>query len=237
MARSRQKQRQDGRQKDLAPKLAPIEPKSPNQQLYFDSIRDNIITFVTGPAGSGKSFIAFWHGLKYLLEQKISKIIIVRPLVAVNNFGESKNLGAVPGGIIEKLLPWLAGILDNAELLIDRRKLEMLLGGGSIEFMPLALCRGRSFHNALILIEEAQNISLDGDGLKMLLTRIGENSKCIIAGDIQQKDLHKTSISALADAMDRFKNTKDIGIIELERADIIRSEIVKTILDKYEQIN
>lgn len=233
---SKRKIRQQKRKEDLKQSrlIKEIVPKSPNQTEYFDAIAKNTINFVVGPPGAGKSFIALYHGLMMLSEEKINKIIIIRPLVEVKNFGEMKNIGAIPGSLSEKLTPWLAGVFDNSELLIDKSTFERFIRMGAIEMMPLAFCRGRTFHNALVIVEEAQNISLKDGGLKMVLTRIGENCKMIVAGDLSQKDIGVANTSALEDALVRFQNTKNIGIIKLNDNDIIRSEIIKTIIQKYE---
>jgi len=236
MPRSKQRQRQERRKEEVRQRkkslLMPIEPKTPNQKRYFRSIRANPYTFVIGPAGSGKSFIPLFIGLQKLYRKEIEKIIFIRPLVEVNNFYE-KNLGALPGDIKSKLVGWNGGVLDNLSVLIpDQHERQRLLESNKIEFLPLSLCRGRTFHNSVIIVEEAQNISVEGEGMKMILTRLGDNAKMIIAGDIEQQDTgHRQS--ALEDAMDRFWDTEHFGIIELENDDIVRNGFISIILDKY----
>jgi phosphate starvation-inducible PhoH-like protein len=237
MARqSRQKSRRHNRQqeREQQARLEKIEPKSYNQKLYFNSIRDNTYTFVVGPAGTGKSFIPLYIGLTKLYKEEIEKIIFIRPLIEVNNFFE-KSLGALPGDIKGKLAGWNGGVQDNLAVLIpDDRERQRLIDSSKIEFLPLSLCRGRTFHNTFVIVEEAQNVSLEGEGMKMILTRLGENSKMIIAGDIEQKDTGKRQ-SALQDAITRFSNTEQFGIIELEKSDIVRNTLISIVLEKYEE--
>lgn len=208
-----------------------IVPQSINQQKYWDAIQQNQIIFCTGPAGCGKTLLALTYGIKLLLSGQIKKIIVVRPLVAVKNFGETKSIGAFPGSLFEKITMWLGSIFDDLELLISKEQLQKFVDDGCFEFTPLALCRGRTFSNCLVLIEECQNLSLEDDGALMLLTRLGNNAKIIFAGDLQQKDLSGTS--ALGDAIKRFKNMDQIGVVELEKIDIMRNPLIAKILEKY----
>lgn len=211
-----------------------LEPKTVNQQHYFKSIEENTYTFVTGPAGTGKSLIAFWYALKLLDEGKIAKIIIIRPMVEVKNYGEQK-LGSLPGDVNSKILSWVLGVFDNSELLLDMNYLYNLISNGIIEFSPLALCRGRTFHNSCVIVEEAQNISTDEKGMQMVLTRLGLESKMIINGDLSQKDLGTNKKSALEDAITRFKDTPSFGIVKLGKEDIQRNANISIILDKFNE--
>jgi len=232
---SKRKERQQRNKQKIKEQrtIKSLEPKTINQKNYFKSIEDNIYTFVVGPAGTGKSLIAFWHGLKLLEEGRISKIVVIRPMVEVKNYGEQK-LGSLPGDVNSKILSWVLGVFDNSELLIDMNYLYNLISNNIIEFSPLALCRGRTFHNSFVIIEEAQNISVDEKGMQMVLTRLGQNSKMVINGDLSQKDLGNKK-SALDDALERFKDTKTFGIVKLSKDDIQRNEAIKVILDKYNE--
>ena len=205
MRKSRQKSRQEQHLEERAQRsrLQPIEPKSPNQKRYFRSIKQNDYTFVIGPPGTGKTFIALWHGLKYLMDKKspIERIVIVRPLVGVSNFDEAQ-LGALPGSAQEKMSPWMGGVQDNMRDVLPEPEVKRLLSSGQIDFYPIAMCRGRSLINTFVIVDEAQNITLEGDGMKMLLTRLGRGSKMVIAGDMKQSDIGTRRASGLRDAID-----------------------------------
>lgn len=230
---SKRKIRQQKRKDELKQSrlVKDIVPKTDNQANYFKSIDRNIFNFVVGPPGAGKSFIALWHALHYLELNRIEKVVVVRPLVEVTNFSE-KSIGSLPGDSKLKMLPWVAGVMDNLSSIIERHNLERLIASDIIEFMPLALCRGRTFNNTFVLVEEAQNITLEGNAMPMILTRLGENSKMVIAGDLNQMDIGKMK-SALSDALIRFENTPEFGIIKLKDCDIVRNPIIGLILQKY----
>ena len=173
---SRRKTRQSERREKTLPQLEEIRPKTPNQKRYFRSIHKNPYTFVVGPPGTGKTFIALWHGMKAVLDPKnpIDKIAIIRPLAQVKNFDEDK-MGALPGDAKQKMTPWMGGMMDSMrEVMFETDMYRMLK---CIDFYNMALCRGRSFTNTFVIVDEAQNITVDGDGMKMLLTRLGRDSK------------------------------------------------------------
>ena len=230
--KSRQKQRQEKKQAENTTKLMPVEPKSENQQKHFESIQNNPYTFVVGPPGTGKTFIALWHGLSYILNPKhsIKKIVVVRPLVEVNNFDE-KTLGALPGDAKEKMTPWMGAMMDSMKEVLPEHLIMKSLN--SIDFFNMALCRGRSFSNTLVIVDEAQNITVEGDGMKMLLTRLGSGSKMIVAGDLKQADIGGRKGSALRDAIQKFHGEKGFGVCVLEPRDIVRHALISTILEKY----
>lgn len=232
MSKSRQKQRQEKKQVENTPKLMPVEPKSDNQRKYFDSIASNPYTFVVGPPGTGKTFIALWHALSYVLNPKhpIKRIVVVRPLVEVNNFDE-KTLGALPGDAKEKMTPWMGAMLDSMREVLPEFLINKVLN--SIEFYNMSLCRGRSFTNTFIIVDESQNITVEGDGMKMLLTRLGSGSKMVIAGDLKQADIGTRKASALRDAIRKFYGEKGFGVCVLEPGDIVRHALISIILEKY----
>jgi len=235
---SNRRQRQERRRQECALTVEEIHPKTDNQKEYFKTIRSNTYTFCVGPPGTGKTFIALWHGLKAVLDQKnpIEKIIVVRPMVEVKNFDE-KSLGSLPGDAQQKVAPWVGAIMDSLKEVMHEQQIGRLISSKTIEFLSMSLCRGRSFNNAFVIIDEAQNITLEGDGMKMLLTRLGRNSKMVVAGDLKQSDLSKNKASALCDAMRRFENERGFGLCALQSEDIVRNKHISRILELYGDYN
>lgn len=211
-----------------------LEAKTENQKKYIQSIKDNTIVFVTGPAGSGKSFVALAYALGLLATNQIEKIVIIRPLVQTK-YNESKFVGALPGSLNDKVKEYLMGVWDSASVAISKEYMNNIVTQGIVEILPLSLVRGRSFHKSFVIVEEAQNIDAQSDAMRMVLTRIGQDSKMVINGDISQSDLPDGKKSALEDAIKRFKDTPEFGIVKLEKVDIQRNGIIKVILDKYEK--
>lgn len=215
--------------------LQRLSAKTEGQEIYLESITDNTITICDGPAGSGKSFLAFGMALKYYLgDSNISKIVIVRPTFPSSSEPE---LGFLPGTLSEKMGPFLAPLLkDSANKLIKKPKIVDSLNNGvsmidvvlsrfNIEIVPLQFMRGRSFSNSFIVVDEVQNINLAD--FKLLLTRIGENCKVVMQGDSTQKDRND---GALRVVMDKLEGMNSVGIVNLYEEDIVRSELVKEVL-------
>lgn len=208
-----------------------LKPKSKNQSIYIRTVAENTITFCQGVAGSGKTHIAIGMALEYLLSGRVKKIVITRPVVEAG-----EKLGYLPGTAEEKLHPYLLPILDEVNHFIqifDYTKLKLT---NRIEIVPLGLMRGRSFHDCFIVADECQNASYDQ--LKMLLTRIGMNSKMVLTGDVAQSDLHKSLRGGFDGLISALKNLDGIGFIQLEAIDIIRNPIIGSIISRlynYEQ--
>lgn len=210
-----------------------VEPRSTNQSAYLESMYRNTFTFGVGLAGTGKTFLATWVAMQELLgKNKISRIVVVRPVIG-NKFGES--IGALPGNIAEKMLPYGSSVLDNLNAFLDRDAIYKLIEDGTIEFIPLTLLRGRSLNNAFVIVEEAQNIRLSGKGVYMVMSRLGAHSKMVFNGDLAQSDLG-TDDSALADAITRLKDMRGVGIVELYHGDDIqRHPLLYEVMQRFEE--
>lgn len=196
-----------------------ITPKTETQKLYLEALKDSSQVLVFGPAGTGKTYVVSSYAASLYNYNKIDKIVITRPHVAVG-----KDLGYLKGDLEEKTKPWAMPVLDVLEEHLGKGVVETGLKNGNIEIAPLALMRGRSFNNAFIICDETQNISFHE--LKMLLTRVGENTTLVLNGDIMQSDLKE------ADGLSKIvhlvkKHSLPVPIIEFEVDDIIRSEMVK----------
>jgi phosphate starvation-inducible PhoH-like protein len=208
-----------------------LKPRSKNQNEYIRTIAENTITFCQGVAGSGKTHIAIGMALEYLLEQKIERIIITRPVVEAG-----EKLGYLPGTAEEKIHPYLLPILDEINYFIPMQLYAKLKITNRIEIVPLGLMRGRSFHKCFIVADECQNATYDQ--LKMLLTRIGMDSKMVLTGDIAQSDLQRNYRGGFIDMINNLNGLNQLGFMSLNISDIVRNPIIGDIidrLDKYEQ--
>lgn len=213
-----------------APSVIEVRPKSINQNAYMKSIENNEITICTGMAGCGKTFLAIATGVKLmrLYPERFKRMVIVRPYMA-SNTGEK--IGALPGELKEKVLPYALAIKDNLLEIMPEYDANLFLE--RIEFTVLSMCRGRSLNNSIIIIEEAQNVPIAGGSFKMLLTRIGKDSKLIIAGDTDQCDIPKDQ-SALKDAIERLRDLAGVGIVELnDSKDVQRNPLIREILKRF----
>jgi phosphate starvation-inducible protein PhoH and related proteins len=201
-----------------------------NQKLYYNILNDNQITICTGPAGVGKSYIAMKAAVDILSDPKNSyeKLMIVRPAVEAE-----EKLGSLPGALEEKLDPYISPSYYLLNKLIGKENREKLIQMDFIEVQALAYIRGWNIDNTILIFEEAQNST--PNQMKLLLTRIGFNSKFFISGDLEQTDRYKDKRqSGLWDAISKFKNMDDIGVFEFGEEDIVRNPIISKILKKYE---
>lgn len=205
-----------------------IEPKTENQKEYLNSIINNKITFCDGPSGVGKTYLPSLYGLKGLLDGKYQKMIISRPLVQA---GEST--GFLPGHINDKLDPYLQPVYDAFSYAIIGNEIEDLIARKKIEIAPFAYMRGRNFFNSFILLDEASNCSYSQ--LLLALTRFGKNSTMVLTGDSTQSDLPIIHRGAYKTFMDKLEGIKNIGIVRLDKSDIIRDDIIKDILEKLDE--
>lgn len=199
-------------------------PKSESQRFYIESLESAKLTIGTGPAGSGKSFLAMAIAVKKLLDNEVSRIVITRPIVEA---GES--LGFLPGTFEEKISPYLLPLLDALQDLVGPTMAKKLLDDKRIEFAPLAYMRGRTFSNCYVILDEAQNTTIEQ--MKLFVTRIGEYSQFAINGDASQSDLRGVPENGL-DFIVRKLRGKDgkINVVEFGYSDVVRSDIVRTIL-------
>jgi phosphate starvation-inducible PhoH-like protein len=219
--------------KEILPKVYDVQiknrlkPRTENQKTFIRSIVENDVIFCQGLAGSGKTHIAIGMALEWLLEEKIDKIIITRPVVEAG-----EKLGFLPGTAEEKLHPYLLPILDEINHFISIPDYVKLKNENKIEVVPLGLMRGRNFHNAFIVADECQNASYDQ--LKMLITRIGNGSKMVLTGDVGQSDLPRHLRDGFVNLIDLLQDVEGVGISFLESCDIIRNPIISRILEKLE---
>lgn len=208
-----------------------IRPKTKNQREYLKKIFTNQIVFAIGPAGTGKTYLATAAGLYFLREKKVERIILVRPVVEA---GES--LGFLPGDLKEKIDPYLRPLFDAIYDMIEPRIFHELIENEIVEIAPLAYMRGRTLNKAFVILDEAQNTTVDQ--MKMFLTRPGNDSKLVITGDITQIDLPVGKKSGLIHAKEIFEGKEDgmnMAFIHFTSEDVSRAEIVKKILEAYER--
>ncbi|MFL3051799.1 MAG: PhoH family protein [Candidatus Neomarinimicrobiota bacterium] len=204
-----------------------IAARTKGQERYIEIARKNDIVFSTGPAGTGKTFLAVAFAVAALQNREVDKIILCRPAVEA---GES--LGFLPGDLKEKIDPYLRPLYDALGEILDLDKLKPLLFNNTIEIVPLAYMRGRTLNNAFMILDEAQNAS--SIQMKMFLTRLGVNSKTIITGDVTQTDLPKKIESGLIQVLNLLKDIDGVGFCNLSSADIVRHRLVKDIIQAYD---
>jgi phosphate starvation-inducible PhoH-like protein len=204
-----------------------LKPRTENQKEYIRTVAENTITFCQGLAGSGKTHIAIGMALEYLLDEKISRIIVTRPVIEAG-----EKIGYLPGSAEEKLHPYLLPIIDEIHHFITPALHASLKLNNRIEVVPLGLMRGRNFHNCFIVADECQNASYEQ--LKMLITRVGQNSKLVLTGDVCQSDLSKHLQGGFIDMINALSDLEGIGFAKLEASDIVRNPIIAHILRRLE---
>ncbi len=212
----------------VGPKI--VFPKSLHQKKFIEHLEKKQLNFAIGPAGTGKTFLAIAFALKEVLSGNKQKIILTRPVVEAG-----ENLGFLPGDLNQKLSPYLLPIYDAMEYLVSRPVLKRLEENGSIESAPLAYMRGRSFNNACVLLDEAQNTSREQ--MKMFLTRIGEHTSAVVTGDVTQIDLARPEFSGLVHARRILHTVPGIGFVDFTGSDVVRSRLVQKIISAYETEN
>jgi phosphate starvation-inducible PhoH-like protein len=205
----------------------PVRARTPNQKRFHEENSKSDMIFAIGPAGTGKTYTAIALAVKALKNKEIKKIILSRPAVEAG-----ENLGFLPGDLKDKIDPYLQPLYDALQDMIPAKKLEEFMKDGTIQIAPLAFMRGRTLSNAYVILDEAQNTTVNQ--LKMFLTRMGLNAKFIITGDITQIDLPRTSNSGLIQALRILKGIKKISTIFFDKRDIVRHKLVRDIVEAYE---
>ena len=202
--------------------LRVVKPRTPGQEQLLEAIRSHNLTLAIGPAGTGKTYLAIASAVEALEKGKIDRILLSRPAI---DAGE--NIGFLPGGLEEKMHPYLRPLFDCLTERLGGKQLRSLMQEGTIEIAPIGFMRGRTLNNAFVVIDEAQNCTYAQ--LKMLLTRLGWHSTMVITGDPAQSDL-LNGLSGLKDVSERLKKLPDIAVIELQDQDIVRHPLVASML-------
>ena len=205
-----------------------IRPRTGNQAYYLEMIEKNSVVFAIGPAGTGKTYLAVAAAVSYLLRKRVSRIVLTRPAVEA---GES--LGFLPGGFIEKVDPYLRPLYDALYDMLPAERVKRYIDNGTIEIAPLAFMRGRTLNDAFVILDEAQNTT--HIQMKMMLTRIGENSRLVVTGDITQVDLPETSFSGLIEIQEILKDIDGVVFVYLSNKDVVRNDLVRKIVKAYEE--
>lgn len=221
-------QNYNGDEKTIAVQQKTVWPKSSKQRSYINALYDSEVVFATGPAGTGKTFIAIAYALSEVMKGSKKKIVLTRPVVEA---GES--LGFLPGDLMAKLSPYLRPLYDAMEFFLPLAQIRRMEDSGVIEISPLAYMRGRSIRESIIILDEAQNATIAQ--MKMFLTRLGEGSKAIVTGDPTQIDLPFKDKSGLIDAVKKLSGIKGLSIVEFTSRDTQRSRIVREIVKAYEK--
>ena len=207
-----------------------VKCKSVNQKKLVNSIKQNEITICRGLPGSGKTFLSCAEALKLVKgKSRFKRIVLVKSIVPLKN----EEIGHLPGDLKEKMAPIMESFTDNIRKIIGRSRMEKLMELGVIEIVPIAFARGRSIDNSIILIDEAQNISMDN--IRTLMTRIGSNSKMVIMGYVRQKDIRNKKDSSLEVIIDKFNNIENFGCVELRNPnDVVRNPIIRIIEETFD---
>ncbi|MBQ3658433.1 MAG: PhoH family protein [Bacteroidales bacterium] len=207
----------------------PIKPRNETQQKMVEAFEKNDLIFATGPAGTGKTYLAVALAVKALKSGAVKRIILCRPAVEAG-----EKIGFLPGDMKEKLDPYMQALYDALNDMIPQKRLEALIEERIVQIAPLAFMRGRTLGNAAVILDEAQNATISQ--LKMFLTRMGENSKFIITGDETQIDIADKRDSGLMHAMKILKNITKISFIRFDKTDVVRHKLVQKIIEAYEKL-
>ena len=209
-------------------KLKTIYPKTRNQELFLKEMRSKDVVFAVGPAGTGKTYLAVAYAVSLFVEGKINRLILSRPAVEAG-----ERLGFLPGDMKEKIDPYLRPLYDALYEMMPGEEIDRKMVNNLIEIAPLAFMRGRTLNKSFIILDEAQNTL--STQMKMFLTRLGQNSKMVITGDLSQKDLPDNAKSGMQDAMEKLEKVKDIGFVHLNSSDVCRHTLVEKIINAYDK--
>ncbi|MDR7483257.1 MAG: PhoH family protein [Armatimonadota bacterium] len=210
------------------PSGKPIAPRTPGQAAYVDAIRSHDLTFAIGPAGTGKTYLAVAMAVVALRARAVQRIVLTRPAVEAG-----ERLGFLPGDIAAKVDPYLRPLYDALYEMLGPERFTRLSERGVIEVVPLAFMRGRTLNDAFVILDEAQNTT--HEQMKMFLTRMGFGSRAVVTGDITQIDLPRDRVSGLVEAREIFRGLEGIAFVELRESDVVRHELVQTIVRAYER--
>ncbi len=203
-----------------------IAPKTVNQKLYVDAIRDHTVTFAIGPAGTGKTYLAMALAVRALSEREVGRIILTRPAVEAG-----ERLGFLPGDMLAKVDPYLRPLFDALYDMLDADRLTTYMEKGAIEVAPLAFMRGRTLNDSFIILDEAQNTS--PEQMQMFLTRLGFGSRVVVTGDVTQIDLPREQASGLVSVQDILGTIEGIAFIRFGHEDVVRHKLVQRIVEAY----
>ena len=203
-----------------------ISPNSGNQETYVSTIRNKVLTFGIGPAGTGKTYLAVALAVQKLVSGEVEKILLVRPAVEAG-----EKLGFLPGDLNQKVDPYLRPLYDALYEMLGFKEASQLIERNVIEVVPLAFMRGRTLNNSFIILDESQNATVEQ--MKMFLTRFGFGSKVVVTGDITQIDLPKNTLSGLVHSLDVLKSIEDVGLVEFDSKDVVRHGLVQKIVEAY----
>jgi phosphate starvation-inducible PhoH-like protein len=204
-----------------------VAPKSVNQRRYLEAIDQHDIVFGIGPAGTGKTYLAMAQAVAFLLQKKVTRIILARPAVEAG-----EKLGFLPGDLQEKVNPYLRPLYDALYDMLETDRVERLLERGTVEIAPLAFMRGRTLNDAFVILDEAQNTT--SEQMKMFLTRLGFGSKAVVTGDVTQIDLPTGKVSGLVEAMKIVSQVDGIAFVHFDDRDVVRHKLVAHIVKAYE---
>lgn len=212
---------------DVPMKKARIKTLTGSQKAYVDAIRDNVVTFGIGPAGTGKTYLAMAMAASYLASNTVRRIILCRPAVEAG-----ERLGFLPGDLAQKFDPYVRPLWDALYEMMDAEQIKRAVENGVIEVAPLAYMRGRTLSNAFVILDEGQNTTVEQ--MKMFLTRLGFESKAVITGDITQIDLPKGQESGLRHAHRVLQNIDGVGMVNFHRTEVVRHPLLTKIIEAYE---
>lgn len=224
MSRKQRSSQKKSQKSPIKPARKKLKAKTENQEHYIIDMAESDVTFCSGPAGSGKTAVAVGMACEYILEEKVEKIIITRPVVE-----SGRGIGFLPGSLNEKVHPYMVPIIEEMKLYLGMETYNSMRATNTIEICPLEYMRGRNFHNTFMILDEAQNATFEQ--IKMFMTRIGIGSKAVVNGDLDQTDLRGEQ-SGLRHIMDALIDLSGVAIAYLNNDDIVRNGIISKILTR-----